>query len=139
VALLLGACSEGRNGTGMISQRLGEAARQPGARTVDLGTLTSFGWDRVYAFKPGAIREQMCAFIGADRNSCSRVIRVDRTPEGHVGMVYDLQGRVTHFEFHALANGRFDTDFGPQGLPRSRAVFRVRHSTGTDEVWLEPQ
>lgn len=135
----LGACSEARNSTGMISQRIGEAARQPGARTVDLGALTTFGWDRVHVFKPGATREEMCAFIGAKRTNCGRVIRVDRTPDGHVGMVFDLQGQVTHVEFHALANGRFDMDFGPEGLPRAKAVFTVRHSTGTQEIWLEPR
>jgi hypothetical protein len=139
LACLLVACSEARNSTGMISQRIGEAARAPGAKTVDLAKLTTFGWDRVYAFKPGATREEICAFLGANRASCGRVIRVERTPEGHVCMVFDLRGQVTHVEFHALSNGRFDTDFGGGGLPRERAVFTVRHSTGTGEIWLEPQ
>lgn len=137
LALLLGACSESTNGTGMISKRLGEAARRPDVKEVDLGSLTTFGWDRVYVFPPGATREEMCRFMGANRNVCGRVIRVDRTPDGHVAMVFDLRGQVTHFEFHALDNGRFDVSFGDAGIPRSAAVFKVRRSTGTNEIWLE--
>jgi hypothetical protein len=137
MAAALAACSEVANSTGMISQRLGDAARTPGAAEVDLGQLTSFGWDRVYAFKPGATREAMCKFLGASRNACVRIIRLEKTPDAHVAMVYDLRGQVTHFEFHALANGRFDFSFGDNGIPRTAAVFRVRHSTGASEFGLE--
>jgi len=139
LAALLAGCSEGRNSTGMISQRIGEVARTPGATEVDLGKLTTFGWDRVYVFKPGATREEMCKFMGANRNACGRVIRVERTPDAHVAMVFDLQGQVTHFEFHALANGQFDVAFGDHGIPRSAAVFRIRRSTGIGDIRLEPR
>ncbi len=131
------ACSEATNSTGMISKRIGEVARQAEAREVDLGTLTSFGWDRLYVFREGATRDEMCGFMGANRNACGRVIRVDRTPDGHVGMVFDLRGQVTHFEFHALENGRFDVAFGDNGIPRSETVFRIRRSTGTGDLRLE--
>ena len=136
-SVLTCACSESTNSTGMISKRIGEVTRQPGVKELDLGGLTTFGWDRVYVFKPGATREEMCRFLGANRNDCGRVIRVERTPEGHVAMVFDLRGQVTHFEFHALDNGRFDVSFGESGIARTAAVFKVRRSTGTNEVWLE--
>ncbi len=135
----LAGCSEATNSTGMISKRIGDAVRTPGAREVRLSELTTFGWDRLYVFPPGATREEMCKFIGAGRNNCGRVIRVEKTPESHVAMVFDLQGQVTHFEFHALKNGQFDIDFGPQGIPKSMTNFRVRHSTGTGEIRLELQ
>ena len=137
VAILTPSCSESVNSTGTISKRIGDAARQPDVNEIDLGSLTTFGWDRVYVFKPAATREEMCRFLGANRNVCGRVIRVDRTPEGHVAMVFDLRGQVTHFEFHAFNNGRFDASFGENGIPRAAAVFKVRRSTGTNEVWLE--
>ena len=134
---VLVACSESTNSTGMISKRIGEAARSPEVTEIDLGSLTSFGWDRFYVFKPGTTREDMCKFLGATRNVCGRVIRVEKTPEAHVAMVFDLRGQVTHFEFHALENGRFDVSFGENGIPRSTTVFKVRRSTGTGELWLE--
>jgi hypothetical protein len=139
LAAALAACSESINSTGMISKRIGEAARKPDAKQVDLGSLTTFGWDRFYVFKPGATRDEMCKVLGANRNVCGRVIRVDKTPEGHVAMVFDLRGQVTHFEFHAIENGRFDVSFGENGVPRSATIFNVRRSSGTGEIWLEAQ
>lgn len=135
-SLLLLACSEATNSTGSISKKIGEAARAPGARELDLASLTTFGWDRVYVFKPGATRDEMCKFMGAGRNVCGRVVRLERTPEGHVAMVFDLRGQVTHFEFHALSNGRFDVSFGENGIPRSATKFKVRNNSGTGEIWL---
>ena len=82
IALLVGlaACSEATNGTGMISQRIGELAHDPGARELDLAKLTSFGWDRFYFFKPGTSREDICKFIGANRSNCGRIIRYTTVP-----------------------------------------------------------
>ena len=54
-------------------------------------------------------------------------------------VVLALQGQVTHFEFHALENGRFDVDFGESGLPRDATNFRVRPSAGTEDIHLELQ
>jgi hypothetical protein len=129
------------NGTGAISARLGEAARTPGATEVDLGKLTSFGWDRFYAFRPGATREEVCRFIHAGRNACGRIVRVERAPENHVFLVFALHGQVTHLEMHALANGRFDLDFPASGHPRHNSVFRIRRSSSVPEdiIWLEPK
>lgn len=79
---MLSACSEMRNGTGMVSQRLGEAVREPGAREVDLGKLTSFGWTYVHVSRPGVTREEMCAWIRAKRSDCGRIIRIEKAPEG---------------------------------------------------------
>jgi hypothetical protein len=141
-ALALSACSEMRNGTGMVSKRLGEATHTPGATEVDLGKLTTFGWDRFYAFKPGATREEVCKFIHAGRNACVRVVRVDRAPEDHMFLIFGLQGQVTHVELHAVANGQFDFTFSDAGQPRSESVFRIRRSLsvmGSDTIWLEPK
>ncbi|MBP6902426.1 MAG: hypothetical protein KBC73_20220 [Burkholderiaceae bacterium] len=135
--LVLMACSEVSNGTGSISQRLGERLRTPGTQEVDLGQLTSFGWDRFYVFRPGSTRTEVCRFIAAPRTACGRIIRVEQAPEGHVFMIFGLGPQLTHVEMHALANGRFDLDFPEAGLPRQRAVFRVRRS---GEAWrLEPR
>lgn len=60
VAALLVACSELGNGTGQVSQRIGDLARQPGTRQIDLAQLTSFGWDRFFVFKPGTTRAEIC-------------------------------------------------------------------------------
>ena len=136
-ATLVAACSEATNSTGTISKRIGEAARSPGAKEVDIGKLTTFGWDRFYVFPPGATRDEMCKFLNAPRPVCGRVIRLERTPDAHVAMVFDLRGQVTHFEFHALQNGRFDASFGDNGIPRSASVFRIRQNPGTEELWLE--
>jgi predicted small secreted protein len=139
--VLLTACSEATNGTGTISKRLGEAVRTPGATEVDLGSLTSFGWDSFYAFKPGVAREEVCQFIGAKRNHCGRIIRIERAPEDHTFIVFGLAGQLTHVELHALANGRFDFSFPPGGHPRSASVFTVRReAAGLGEVvWLAPK
>ena len=134
-------CSEAMNGTGMISKRLGEAARTPGTTEIDLGELTTFGWDRFYAFGPGATREEVCRFIHAGRNVCGRIIRVERAPADHTFIVFALQGQITHVEQHALANGLFDFTFPESGQPRSASLFRVRRSSsgGGEVILLEPK
>ena len=134
-------CSEATNGTGAISQRIGAALRDQRASEVDLGKLTSFGWDRFFVFPPGTNRTQVCAFIGANRNTCGRILRVEVPPDGHVFLLFGLGNQVTHVEMHALANGQFDLPPAALGVPREAAVFRVRRSTsGESEVYrLEPK
>lgn len=103
--------------------------------------LTSFGWDRFYVFKPGTPREDICKFIGANRNSCGRVIRYPAVPVDSVTLVFALGGQLTHTELHALANGQFDiAPDDEKGLRKQAAVFRIRRSsssTGTDHIVLE--
>ena len=141
VAVAAIACSEATNSTGSISKRIGEEARAAGTAEVDLGKLTSFGWDRFFVFKPGTTREEVCKFIGANRNVCGRVVRIERAPDDHMFLVFALGGQLTHLELHAVANGQFDFAIPESGLPRSAAVFKVRRSSsGTSEIiWLEPK
>ena len=119
-------CSEMRNSTGTISKRIGEVVHAPGATEVDLGKLTSFGWEYFYAFKPGATREEVCQVINAGRNVCGRIVRIEKAPDDHMFLIFGLNGQLTHIELHAVENGRFDMEFGEHGLPRSKAVFKVR-------------
>lgn len=138
---LSSACSEMRNGTGMVSQRLGDAVREPGAREVDLGKLTSFGWAYMHVSRPGVTREEICAWIRAKRNDCGRIIRIEKAPDDHVYLLFGQGGRLTHVELHALSNGVFDMEMPEGGLPRERAVFRIRRGAGPEgreAVWLEP-
>lgn len=143
LVLALAACSEATNGTGMISQRIGELAHDPGTRELNLAKLTSFGWDRFYVFKPGTPREEICRFIGASRNNCGRVIRYLAVPSDSAALVFALGGQLTHTELHALANGQFDIAPGDaQGIRKQAAVFRIRRSsssTGADHIVLEPK
>ena len=142
VAALLVGCSEARNSTGTISKRIGEAVHTQGATEVDLTKLTTFGWEYFYAFKPGTTRDEVCKFIGANRNVCGRVVRIDRAPNDHMFLIFGLNGQLTHIELHAVENGQFDMPFTEQGHPRSRSVFKVRRSssgTGKDIVYLEPK
>lgn len=134
---LIAACSEVANGPGMISQRLGERVRDPAVTEVDLGRLTSFGWDRFYVFKPGTTREALCEFIGAKRPQCGRIIRYTVVPDDCVALAFALGPQLTHTELHALANGRFDIAPSPGGQPRTAAVFRIRRET-SERIWLEP-
>ena len=137
LGLTAAACSEVANGPGMISQRIGERVRDPAARQVDLGPLTSFGWDRLYLFQPGTTREAICAFIGAGRSQCGRIIRYTIVPADCVAMAFALGPNLTHIELHAQANGRFDLTPPPGGLPREQAVFGIRRET-SERIWLEP-
>lgn len=140
-ALALG-CSEARNSTGSISKRIGEVVHTPGATEVDLSRLTTFGWEYFYALKPGTTREEVCKFIGAGRNVCGRIVRVDKAPDDHMFLIFGLNGQLTHIELHALENGQFDMHFTEQGHPRSKSVFRVRRSSsgsGKDVIFLEPK
>ncbi|HET9395742.1 MAG TPA: hypothetical protein VFO36_06765 [Nitrospiraceae bacterium] len=135
-------CSEIRNDTGTISKRIGEVVHTPGAAEVDIGKLTTFGWEYFYASKPGITREEVCQLIGARRNVCGRIVRVERAPDDHVYLIFGLNGQLTHIELHALANGQFDMQFPEQGFPRSKAVFAVRRSSsgsGNDSILLEPK
>lgn len=50
----------------MIIQRLGQAVRNAGNQEVALASLTSFGWGRFHALKPGATR----AADGRKPNRC---------------------------------------------------------------------
>jgi hypothetical protein len=139
--LLLAACSELGNGTGQISQRIGELARNPETKQIRLAELTTFGWDHFFIFKPGTKREEICEFIGADRSNCGRVIRYESVPQTHVTLVFGLGRQLTHTELHALANGRFDLPPTKEGYSKESAIFKVRRAlSGTEqESWLEPQ
>lgn len=144
VLLFIGAlagCNLAPNAAGQISERIGEVANEPSSKELDLGRLTSFGWDRLYLFKAGTTREAICQFLSANRNLCDRVVRYESVPAAHMAILFALDGRLTHIELHALANGEFDVDPGPEGLPRSDCVFRVRHAASTGEAsvaHLEP-
>ena len=141
IAVLLG-CSEMRNSTGAISQRIGEVVHAPGAAEVDLSKLTSFGWEYFYAFKPGTTRDEVCKFIGAGRSACGRIVRIERAPDDHMFLIFGLNGQLTHIELHAVENGLFDMRFTEGGHPRSKSVFKVRRNSsasGKDVVFLEPK
>jgi hypothetical protein len=140
LALAVTGCSETRNSTGMISQRIGQAVHAYRVQEVDLGKLTTFGWAYFYAFKPGTTREEVCKVIGASRNTCGRIIRIERAPDDHMFMIFGLNGQLTHVELHAVENGVFDFEFTDGGHPRERSVFKVRRSSSTsgkDTVFLE--
>jgi hypothetical protein len=135
-------CSEMRNDTGTISKRIGEVVHTPGSGEVDLSKLTTFGWEYFYASRPGITREEVCKFIGAGRNTCGRIVRIEKAPEDHVYLIFGLNGKLTHIELHALSNGQFDMQFPKNGFPRAKAVFKVRRSStgsGTDAILLEPK
>jgi hypothetical protein len=57
---MLAACGELGNDTGQISQRIGDLARNPETKQINLAEVTSFGWDRFFIFKPGTKREEIC-------------------------------------------------------------------------------
>ncbi|QPF73377.1 hypothetical protein G8A07_10915 [Roseateles sp. DAIF2] len=142
LALAAAACSEFGGGTGPISRKIGEVVRDPAAQELDLARLTSFGWDRFYFFPAETSREQICAFIGAGRKHCGRIIRYPVVPAGSVALLFGLDGQLTHAELHALENGRFDLQLSPEGHPRSASVFKIRRipsSSGRDTVWLGPR
>jgi hypothetical protein len=140
-ALSLG-CSEMLNSTGTISKRIGEVVHTPGATEVDLGKLTTFGWEYFYVSRPGVTREEVCKLINAGRNVCGRIVRIEKAPDDHVYLLFGLNGQLTHIELHALANGHFDMQVGEEGHPRARSVFKVRRNlsgSGNDTVFLEPK
>lgn len=142
LASLLAGCGLAPNAAGQISERIGAATRAPEVRELDLATLTSFGWDRLHLLKAGTTRSALCRFIGAGRTQCGRIVRFERVPEGHSALVFALaDGQLTHLELHAEANGRLDVDIPPEGLPKARCRFRVRHvaTAGPEpQVVLEP-
>jgi len=142
VVLLIAVFYRTMNGTGMISQRIGEAVHEPRAQELDLSTLTSFGWDRFYFFKPGTSREEICAFINANANRCHLLIRYEAVPDDSNAILFSLNGQLTHMELHALANGEFEFTPGRAGFARDAAVFRIRRSlSGVDQerIFLEPK
>ena len=139
---LISGCSEMRNDTGTISKRIGELVHTPGATEVDLRALPTFGWEYFYVSKPGVTREEVCKLIGAGRNTCGRIVRIEKAPDDHVYLMFGLNGQLTHIELHALANGRFDMQIPTEGFPKSKAIFRVRRSSsgsGNDTILLEPK
>jgi hypothetical protein len=135
-------CSEATNGTGMISQRIGEIARTPGTNEVDLSKLTTFGWEYFYALPPGSTRDDVCNFIRAGRNVCGRIVRIEKAPSDHMYLLFGLNGQLTHIELHAVENGQFDMQFPDGGQPRQKAVFKIRRSSttgGKEAIILEPR
>ena len=142
LSLAVGGCGETSAGAGQISQRIGEVASDPAVREVDLGKLTTFGWDRVYFFKPGTPRKEVCVFIAARDGLCERVIRHQSVAGESMTIVFSLKNQLTHVELHSLANGRFDIEPSRAGLPREASVFKVRREPSTDGkaiLWLEPK
>jgi hypothetical protein len=135
-------CSEARNETGTISKRIGELVHAPGTTELDLRTLPTFGWEYFHVSRPGVTRDEVCKLIGAKRNACGRIVRIEKAPDDHVYLMFGLNGHLTHLELHDLANGRFDMEVPAEGFPRSQAVFRVRRSSsgsGKDAILLEPK
>jgi len=131
-----------RNDTGAISKRIGELVHNAGTKEVDLRALPTFGWEYFYASKPGVTREEVCKLIGAGRNVCGRIVRIEKAPDDHVYLLFGLNGQLTHIELHAVASGRFDMEFPATGFPKSKAVFTVRRSSsssGADTIYLEPK
>jgi hypothetical protein len=142
LSLTLVGCSETRNSTGMISQRIGQAVHSERVNVLDLAKLTTFGWAYFYAFKPGTTREEVCKFIGANRNTCGRIVRIEQAPEDHMFLIFGLNGRLTHVELHAVENGIFDFDFTDRGHARDMTVFKVRRSSsssGKDKIFPVPR
>ena len=142
VASAVAACNVAPNSAGQISERIGQIANDPSNKEVDLTKLTSFGWDRLFIFKTGTSRDEICKFLNSNRNTCSRVIRYETVPSDHIAILFVLGYQLTHIELHALSNGEFDVDPGPSGLPKSSCIFKVRHvaSTGATPVaHLEPK
>ncbi len=125
-ALLLVACGEIAGGVGQISQKIGEQVSDPSVKEIELAKLTSFGWDKVYFFKPGTSRKDICAFIGARPGQCERVIRYEAVAPDSMALVFGLGSQLTHVELHSLANGRFDLASTGEGLAKEACVFRVR-------------
>jgi hypothetical protein len=141
-AIVLVGCGELGNDTGMISQKVGKVVHEPGAKEVDFAKLTTFGWEYFYFFKPGTPRDTICAFIGANRTNCGRVLRYDKVPSTHVALLFGLNGNLTHTELHALVNGEFDFELPQDGVSKAKAVFRIRKSSGgsdQERVFLEPK
>ena len=141
-AMLLLACSELMGGVGPISKRIGEKAREPTTSEVDLGKLTTFGWDRVYFFKSGAPKKEICDFIQADEKECPRIVRHESVAGESMTLVFSLRDSLTHVELHLLENGRFDVTQTKDGLPRENAVFKIRREIAADGksvYWLEPK
>lgn len=140
-ALMCG-CSELLGGTGMISKRIGEVVRTPGSTEVDLTKLTTFGWDRFHVVKPGTSREEVCQLIEAGPDICGSIVRLEKVPDDHEYLVFGLDGRLTHLELHALANGQFVLRPNERGYVRARSVFQIRRSSngaGKETISLEPK
>ena len=123
-ALVAGGCSELTGGAGQISQRIGEVTSDPAAQEVDLAKLTTFGWDRLYLFKPGTPKKEICAFIGTDGAFCDQVIRHESVAGESMTLVFGLKDELTHAELHAFTNGRFDVRRVKKGFPRSPVSSR---------------
>lgn len=138
LCLTVAACTGAPNRPGMISERIGELVRDPAVRVVDLGKLTTFGWDRFVVFKPGTPREAICEFIGAGRSTCGRIVRYLAVPDDCVAIAFALDNRLTHIELHALANGRLEATDPPRSQPRETAVFRIHRET-SERIWLNPR
>lgn len=136
------ACSEVTGGPGQISQKLGAATSDLSAKEVDLAKLTSFGWDRLFLFKAGTQRKEICQFIGAKPGLCERVLHFESVPAESMALLFGLQGQLTHAEVHSLSNGRFDVTPTEAGIPKEACVFKIRRDSspdGTTTVWLEPR
>jgi hypothetical protein len=141
-AMVLFGCGELMGGAGPISKRIGELARETTAKEVDLGKLTTFGWDKVYFFKSGAPKKEVCEFIQADERECPRIVRHESIAGESMTLVFSLRDSLTHVELHLLENGKFDITPTKDGLPREKAIFKIRREIGAEGksvYWLEPK
>ncbi|MGY4828188.1 hypothetical protein ACVNIS_06400 [Sphaerotilaceae bacterium SBD11-9] len=141
ITVLVGACDL-VNGAGHISQRIGETAKDPSASEVDIGKLTTFGWDRMYLFKPGTPKKKVCEFIEANEKYCDQVVRQESKEGESMTIAFSLANQITHIELHLLENGRFDMNPDDKGIEKSLAVFKIRRETdpnGKTMVYLSPK
>jgi hypothetical protein len=131
-ALGTSACSDPFGGAGHISKKIGDMARDSNVSTIEVARLTSFGWDHMHFFKPGASKQEVCDFIGADKRVCDQIVR-DESREGvSMTIAFSLKHRMTHVELHLLENGRFNIRPTAEGVEKSAAVFAVHRETAPD-------
>ena len=70
------------------------------------------------------------------------MVRIEKVPDDHEYLVFGLEGRLTHLELHALANGHFGLKPNERGHVRARSVFNIHrrpNGAGQDAIDLEPK
>jgi hypothetical protein len=108
---------------GVVSQSL-RSELQKGRMKINLAEIVKFDWDEVTLFAPYSVESDVCPTLQLNQNDCAALLP-SMVAETQYLLVFRLNGRVVHHEYHNISNGHFETRKMATRLLRSQSSFQV--------------
>ncbi|MBS1144923.1 MAG: hypothetical protein H6R14_2329 [Proteobacteria bacterium] len=118
--LMLIACTPS---PGVVSQSV-RSELQKGQMKINLAEIVTFDWDEVTLFAPYSVKSNVCPPLQLNQNDCAALLP-NMVAETQYLLVFRLNGRVVHHEYHNISNGHFEMRKMATRLLRSQSSFQV--------------